>query len=176
MGLDITAYSKLEKIADIPRKPDGKIDWEAAYEADEDVIVAWSHEGFPDTLRGLEEGVYKSRGDTHGFRAGSYSGYNRWRRDLAQIILGVPDQAVWAHPEDFEGKPFLELINFSDCEGGLGPQVSAKLYQDFVDNEARFLKGIQAARDCDVEWYLTKYQDWKRAFEIARDGGMVKFH
>ena len=50
----------------------------------------------------------------------------RWR------VLAAPK--VRTNPEK-EGLPFVELINFSDCEGVIGPEVAAKLAKDFADYE-----------------------------------------
>ncbi len=72
---------------------------------------------------------------------GSYSAYNAWREQLSFLALGVTPETVWTDPRRFRHKPFVELIDFPDggnCE--IGPQTSAKLYQDFVTFAAKAKK------------------------------------
>ena len=98
-----------------------------------------------------------------------------------------------------------ELLNFSDAEGWIGPIASEKLYRDFVDNEKQIMdtvdkwvlmKGhpdytpafLQRRQEDqfssgtadytldDVSWFRQKYQDWKKAFELASNNGAVIFH
>jgi hypothetical protein len=114
MGLDIVAYRGLKKV-----------------EAEENIQVAHDQFGYSSDL---EKGWYDCDSSFH-FRAGSYSGYNTWRRALCQAIHGVSDTQFWKKAENFIGQPFYELINFSDCEGQIGPKISEKLYQDFTNPE-----------------------------------------
>jgi hypothetical protein len=65
-------------------------------------------------------------------------------------------------------KPFYELINFSDCEGIIGPEVSTKLYNDFVKFEV-------VAKN-EEEYFYRKYKDWMKAFKVASNKGVVSFH
>jgi hypothetical protein len=63
----------------------------------------------------------------------NYAAYNGWIRRLSLMALGVEPEEVWHHPRHFRGKPFVELIDFPDTDGGaIGPITSAKLYGDFV--------------------------------------------
>ena len=172
MGLDITAYRKIE-IAN-----------GAAVDEDGDPVDYDEHQRFyfnPDFQgreEGLVEGAIYTRGtEEHDFRAGGYGGYNAWREELAKLA-GYPatphtrylvtedrhDAGAW---EATEG-PFWELINFSDCEGVIGPVVSAKLAKDFEEFDER-AKVIG-------DYFYDRYLDWKLAFELAADGGAVVFH
>jgi hypothetical protein len=100
---------------------------------------------------------------TFAFRAGSYTGYNRWRRELAAL----PE--VLAELQEFEKrKPFYELVNFSDCEGTIGPVVSEILYHDF-------LTYIPTARECMDYYDFDLYIRWMFAFFLAKAAGMVRF-
>jgi hypothetical protein len=116
--------------------------------------------------------------ESHGFRAGSYSGYNWWREQLCQLALGVPPSEVWEDPDAHAGKPFLEMINFSDAEGAIGPVTSAKLAKDFAINEARLVTlAEQRIADPDErEYFTTLLSDWRHAFELAAKDGFVIFH
>lgn len=162
MGLDITAYSKLVRV-----HPTTDV------EKDEAISLCVVDEVYRPRLEGLEEGEYECAGESHGFRAGSYSGYNRWREHLAALVGTTPER-VWAgeKPAAFE-----ELISFSDCEGAIGPVVSAKLARDFAEWHGRvsdFAPSIQDANE--REWFVAKYTNWREAFELAADGGAVDFH
>lgn len=184
MGLDITAASK--------------INWKEAYteeevyqfNSDAPSIADMLHEkvnairvwvaSFPERADGVVPSnaidgrdYFKVDGEKLNFRAGSYSGYNNWRDELSLLALKVPAESVWHNPK-FLGQPFQELIEFSDCEGVIGPKTSAKLYKDFCDFHAAAL--IHAQTIGDGDWWLDKYELWMRAFQLAADGGAVQFH
>ena len=68
------------------------------------------------------------------------------------------------------GHPFVELIDFADNEGYIGPTVAAKLARDFAQHEASILSP-------EVEgWQAKLYRDWRHAFELAADNGCVDLH
>lgn len=163
MGLDITYFRRLTKQA--PPAPDFDPDahWEKGWRS------LFGNPDFPGHAPEIEDGAFYSAADEDvgGFRAGSYGGYNVWRDQLAQLAGWPSAQAVW------NGKvatgPFVELINFSDCEGVIGAGVSAKLAKDF----AAYQPKADAHPD---EYFRAKYAEWRRAFEAAADGGAVEFH
>lgn len=158
MGLDITACGKLTAVA---RHPEGED--EESLRIDQ-TSLDYTEKYFPGRTAGLAPGIY-SPAETFPFRAGSYSGYGEWRNQLA-IFAGWPSaKHVW---ENVDTGPFVELINFSDCEGYIGPQVAAKLAKDFADHAARAAKA--------EPWFAALYRSWRTAFEIASDGGCVVFH
>jgi hypothetical protein len=162
MGLDITAYEKLEWLREIPE------DWDH----EEDETSLYRIEAFAKSCDGLRNGIYRYSGETHGFRAGSYSGYNEWRRQLARLVGTVPE-AVW------KGAPcaaFGELIHNADNEGFIGPTTSAKLAKDFADWQTRAEKFAAECHADDGGWFLGKYNDWRKAFELASKGGAVALH
>jgi len=158
MGLDIVAYQGLTKT-----------------DAEENIHVSRDQFGYNSDL---QTGWYDCEGESFHFRAGSYSAYNSWRRALCEAIHGVSDVEFWKDEENFIGQPFYELINFSDCEGQIGPEVSEKLYQDFMDaeNEKKFLDYCKAKFETEYleEFYQANWEDFKKAFEIARHGGLVQ--
>ena len=169
MGLDITAYTKLTKVADGTeelRQTEG-YDWRTQWLVTPGDI-ALTEKDFPGRTIGLAPGLY-SYAKRHDFRAGSYSGYNDLRRWLAVLAGHGTPEAVWAKRQaamPCEG-PFVELIDFSDCEGIIGPVVSAKLARDFADFQDRV---------GDFGYDAQLYGHWRRAFEMAADGGAVDFH
>lgn len=174
MGLDIIAYSKLVKDICITLDEDGQPsleDWNTH-------AKAWINPDWPERGTGLEHNAWYTFGESMSFRAGSYSGYNDWRERLAQLAgypatetasasLGARSLHSAACWNGATG-PFSELIDFSDCEGSLGPEVSKKLLADFIEFEP--MASAIGGRFYDL------YAEWKKAFELAADGGMVCFH
>ncbi|MGF6153992.1 hypothetical protein [Pseudomonas fluorescens] len=171
MGLDITAYRKLVLTPDAERDEDGElVDYD-------NYTTFYDNKDFPGRIEGITpKAAYKVEGDCCGLSAG-YGGYNAWRNQLAQLAgypLGHYEQygrqadsycvACW----NGESGPFAEQINFSDCEGTIGPVVSAKLAKDY----AAFAEKAEAIGG----YFWEKYQEWKAAFECAADSGAVSFH
>jgi len=174
MGLDITAHERIVLRADLDRHA-----MEQLYKPSQPWRFDWLYpfpgQGeFATRADGIVEGCYESTGEIHTFGAGSYSGYNRWREQLA-LMLGTTPEAIWRDPKP---GPFVELINFGDNEGVIGPKTSAKLAADFAQWASKaetFGVGLGLA---EGPWFIAKYRDWQRAFEIAaRHGaGCVHFH
>lgn len=158
MGLDITAYKDAEhQHGDSPS------------EEDYDLGRFWVYGGeFPERLDGMPEGTYSGVAVT-GFRAGSYSGYNYFRERLSMIGLDAMPEEVWAHPATYQGKPFFELVQFSDCEGAIGPKSSAKLADDFDLYRERAMKELPSG-------WTEAYDLWRFAFRAVAGNGFVIFH
>ena len=183
MGLDITAYSKLTKL-DALFNDDGEPVSPQTREPIEFFVQFYVNGDFPGRNGSVEHKAVYAYEDSYGFCAGGYSGYNRWREQLAELadypaveyetVEGYApsrrmrrDAAAWKGL--CNGKPFVELVNFSDCEGVIGPEVAAKLAKDFSEFDER----AKAIKD---EWFYEKYNEWRKAFEMAANGGAVKFH
>lgn len=154
MGLDLSAYSNLQLV-------------ECSEQPCDDHVHVYPNSDFPGRADRLVKGCY-TYGKRFHFRGGSYSGFNEWREWLSDIALGVSPREVWDDPERFVGKPFVELINFSDCEGVIGPETSAKLAKDFAEH-------AQEAARRDTGYEYLKYRDWWKAFELAAGNGGVIF-
>jgi hypothetical protein len=161
MGLDITAYSKIERVHD----------------EDEASIFVKRDIQQMDQAQDIEEGMYIGTNDCeeHDFRAGSYSGYNEFRNLLCEIMHGVPARTLWEKPEIFEGKEFYNLINFSDCEGFFGPEMSKKLHEDFVKHRDKFSRNVED-KEPYKGYYTRVYDDFCLGFQIASKGGVLLFH
>lgn len=158
MGLDITAC---ERIVMVP-------------EDDESIGTSYVWDGgFVGRLDPFTKGRYRMEGETHRFRAGSYSTYSVWRNGLARLASVSP----WSGETDDDGAPvgpFRELIRFTDCDGSIGPRVAEKLARDFDNNEDAAVR-FDEANDLDG-WWIRIYRDFQRAFRLAARGGVVIFH
>ena len=165
MGLDISASTKIKRITSLKKVENGE--WF--------VNVRRFH---PEIERALDidEGYYDNDGETYDFRAGSYSGYNQFRELLCIAILDVKPESVWEKSELYLDKPFYELINFSDCEGAIGPKVSQKLHKDFVAYREKFESYIKNKFPFHDSHYLRIYDDFTKGFEMASKGGVLVFH
>jgi hypothetical protein len=105
------------------------------------------------------------------FPAGSYRGYNIWRNCLAHFAGYESAKSVWGRP--WLIGPFVELIDFSDCEGVIGSSLSAKLAKDFTDFNDRAKK---TAAEYGGDWFYSLYQKWQQAYELAAQNGAISFH
>lgn len=179
MGLDISYVSRIN--FERRREPDFE-------EIDQNSVFLYPNDSLLDQSEGIKGGEYVCEGIHGSFRAGSYSGYSSWRRTLAKMI-GWEIEDLWQHVgtlvqrnenlndvlnESDELKvdiPFVELLNFSDCEGFIGPKTSAKLYLDFLewDEKAKVNDPFKGG------YFYETYQEWTEAFKVASDGGCVIF-
>ena len=168
MGLDITAYGLCVLVT-------------PAHEYDEDErdcysrghVAPYRNPDFPGHLDTLDPVCHTAAREVQ-FRAGSYSGYNWWRAALCRFAFNVKPEVVWHDFPTYSGKPFAELIHFSDCEGSIGPRTSAKLANDFAEWEAAAVEYARTISDGDS--WLLKYRQWREAFELAAAGGFLDFH
>lgn len=187
MGLDITAYSKLKHLGhhevlssddDHPYNPET---WERLH------VEAFVHKAFPHALAGVpdvkplagHEEVFVSGGcyeltpetESYGFRAGSYGGYAAWRRDLAEGFNPYRESGDGSpSPEG----PFYGLLWFADNEGTILTEASRTLLAEFRNHEQAYrLRLLGTERE---QYFIEKYMNWMRAFELAADGGAVEFH
>jgi hypothetical protein len=188
MGLDIGAYSKVASNFLGPAEQFTDEQREQMYE-DGKIVRVLTATGFEERIDGYAEGFYRRKGKSKGFRAGSYSGYNWWRRHLSLMALDTEPEDVWSDPDLYEGRPFVELISFSDCEGCIGPKTSKKLAEDFRNNLSKAEAYARAnapdnpnrpgagsdSDDAVHPWWLENYREWLAAFELASEDGFVVF-
>lgn len=172
MGLDITAYRQVQVVKDAPIDPDGNpCD-------DEHHNRIFVNPDYPGRDAGLDAAAIYTIGTEHiSFGVGNYRSYNLWRNLLAKLA-GYTYHPGGNGREEYCGDcwngvegPFSELISFSDCEGVIGPIVSAKLAKDFADFDDRAKAFVSNYRG-----FYQLYSEWHRAFEMAADGGYVNFH
>lgn len=172
MGLDITAYRKLTAVRQLTQK---EIEW--GEPEDGSITLRHFNPHYPEQQKPFEETPTAfTAEDEMGFRAGSYGGYNAWRNELARMAGYGRAETAWAGETNSNGRrPFIELIHFSDCEGIIGWPVAAKLAGEFA--ECQSIAETHICEDpSDGQWFRDLYAEWRRAFEMAADGGAVEFH
>jgi hypothetical protein len=176
MGLDIHAASHLQYVRPIPQGVEfDRLEEEVNRQdkcLDEVYFLLFPNDPeWKGHLAGMEPGLYEYTAATekHGFRAGPYSYYNAWREHLSHFALGVEPSTVWKDPGQFAGRPFVELINFTDCDGRIGTRLAAKLAADFHAHAVK-AEEFAALLDGD-ESFIDNYRDFARAFELAAQQG-----
>lgn len=170
MGLDISWYRNLHEPLPFDRNSGDDLD-DTFYHTR---TTFTDHPSFEGRIQGIDPNLSYKYDERGGFHAGSYIGYYHWRNTLAEM-------AGWPEKRDGNGEktycvdawegedgPFAELINFSDCEGTIGPVVSAKLAKDFAD--------YQEKADAEGGDFAGRYALWRNAFEQAAQNGAVDFH
>lgn len=172
MGLDITAYRQATLVANVEVDEDGEP------LGRNDLVQVYLNPDFPgrgDTLQ--DRGYYTTDDESFACSGWGYGHYNRWRDDLAKLAgyplgtytqYGKPQESHCVACWNGVPGPFSEMINFSDCEGVIGPVTSAKLAADFAQFDA-------AACGMGDRFYET-YSEFRSAFELAADAGFVRFH
>ena len=159
MGLDITAYKNLSPVLNPEFDKYGELkNWKTEWTGG--TSMDWSESIWKGRGEGIDSKTVYTYEDKYEFRAGSYSGYNWWRSDLESLS---------------DGKSFIELINFADNEGVIGSVISKKLYNDFVNNYDKAKEYSQTLGE-EGEYWFSKYEDWLKAFEMAKEYGAVDFH
>ena len=204
MGLDITAIKKATKVTDsevvkaINDDEDGPRN--AAYERGLRIPYKNPADVFASRFDDLEEVPYEVE-EAFGFRAGSYSGYGAWRRELAELVGVLDLEYFWARldqmvelnePEPVD-MPFWQLLHFSDCEGTIGPDTCKKLAKNFAEWEERAKEYAKKKHEAEYsrmrnppefdeefahstgQYFWKKYQQWHAAFE-AGSTGWVALH
>lgn len=173
MGLDITSYQHVKKVEEVHAVEDseGNVCYEDVEFGGMGHVHTFQEPSFQHANGGIEpDNCYTYSGRVKRFRAGSYSGYGRFREELCKAALGVSCDELWREPEKYKDEPFFEMINFSDCEGVIGFQVCQQLAHDFKVNEAKVVPQL------DPDWNQEKYYEWMDAFGLAAQDGMVVFH
>ncbi len=186
MGLDISAVSNIKIIEFVPEYDE---DYDDGDSPRQDYINPHFPHAVPEDWQG-EYVIWKqtSRSKYHGFNAGSYSGYGLFRSTLAQYSMDV-DTYGQGRGEEFEkaweavyeavDKPFFEVINFSDCEGVFYGDACDKLYNDFEMCRADWTVWLEAETPFPAyerDYFVTKYDNFTKAFALGRENGIVSFH
>ena len=101
------------------------------------------------------------------FRAGSYNGYNKFRNELCISANNIQDKKLWTSKN--EAFKFYWLINFTDCDGYIGTSYCKILYDEFVKYENEVKSNLN-------EYFHKTYDNFKEAFRLASNNGLVSFH
>ena len=100
----------------------------------------------------------------------TYGYYNRWREILCRMVHRASPSEIWVEPDKWRGKPFVHLINFSDCEGVIGTEACKVLAKDFADHQAI------ADKELEMPFFKQIFDKLRAAFEFAAAGnGAVVF-
>ena len=177
MGLDITAYRQLTECDVLFDDDDEPVD-ATTREPIENYLRVFANPDFPGRAEGLKNRAIYTYADAASVLEMGYGRYNRWREQLAKLA-GYPlteYQPSYGPRESMHAAacwqgatgPFSELINFSDCEGDIGPVVAAKLTKDF----AQFDSAANALGDD----FYSAYAELKGGVDMAADGGALHFH
>jgi len=173
MGVDIYGWSKVRLAENQTFNADGE-----PLEG-EDAHVIYINDAFPGRLTEWpHKSVVVVDGDYEHCYSRAYSGYNRWRDELAKLAgyplteyegyAGSKSSCYAAGAWEVLEGPFWELINFSDCEGMIGTAICQKLAKDFADWQER-------ADLVEDEHWRQGYAGMRKAFEIGSNGGLVRF-
>lgn len=161
MGLKIIAFEKAKLISENFKAKAEEIDF------DGEVFRAKVNPDF-EAHDHLATGIYSAGGEGIEFMAGSYGTYNGLRRQLSLMAHDKEPQEIWNDRERYKGRDFYELIDFSDCEGVIGPTTAGKLYYDFRSyREAYHMQ--------NNEWDNEVYDNWMKAMELASNDGIIIF-
>ena len=178
MGLDIHAASHLQYIRPIPSREEfdrleEEVDRQGKCLDEVYFLLTANDADWKDYLAPMEPGLYAYTPTTKKFefRAGAYSYYNLWRKHLCQFALGVEAEILWENPERFIGQPFVEIINFTDCDGRIGPLLATKLARDFRDHSSQ-AEEFAALLEDDPD-FIENYRDFSKAFEVASRGALT---
>lgn len=185
MGLDIFAASHLKYVGPIPRgsalnKMESAIEEKGKDLTDYYFFLSGNLPAHRTRLGGMKVGLYEftKKSRKYGFRAGSYSGYGRWRELLCEFAFDQDIEDVWFDAQLYRGRPFIEIINFTDCDGRIGTSVAAKLAADFTSHAKRaktFADTIKKNDSWSGEGWLEVYRDFARALRLAAKDGALKF-
>lgn len=174
MGLDISVYKEIDFESFQSRSGKSEEELDELYDNMLYLYNSYNPYNQSDNIR---EGFYNYEKREFNFRAGSYSGYNMFREILCESFYELKPEVIWGNITKYKDGDFIELINFSDCEGFIGPKTSKKLFNDFVKNEDKFNSFLDTKinENTTKDYYKEKYQEWKKAFEIASEDGVVRF-
>ena len=179
MGLDITAHGAIRLDTREYANEDAQLDTLILQR--QGVVIGqhlldWVRKEFPGRADDVKAGMYRTCGSRLDFRAGSYSGYGKWRDWLARVAGWESAEDCWdaaKTDKHFLTRPFALLVNFADNEGIIGPAAAKTL----ADNFGRHRRDALATECIDRAWNMSRYDLWHAAFRIAADeAGIVELH
>lgn len=174
MGLDVAAYKNLTVVATCDPSDEERYD-----ELRGRHTRFYVNPAFPGREGCIREHTFYD-GDYIDGPSMAYSYYSRWREQLAELVGAEPKEYLHMNGftrtsrcvdywfNDKQG-PFAEQINFSDCEGVIGPVVMTKLAKDYAEWDKR-------ASTHGDQWLYDIYRKFHNCF--AQNEGLcaVEFH
>ena len=181
MGLDVRAFKNVKLISD------PKIS-----ETEDLTQVYRGH--FVEQFGDLKDGGYYDSEDDRWFCRIGYGRYSYFRNELAKVggwpeyKVDKPDYsdpdyenksyynrypnlaAIYNQPGNEVSGPFVEVICFSDCEGFICADICKKLYQDFVEHQAKADELLKEIPD-----FLKMYNGLRDAFQFGANNGFVQY-
>lgn len=183
MGLDI-GYYKLGKKVEV----DDTIEtWSEEFYDKYGHDLIWLNNDYEMEQSDDLDGFYSAE-RLGGFRAGSYSGYGQYRRTLRRLSIVAMAENKELDEKYKDEIPFDLQLNFSDCEGFIGPFSSVTLRDQYREFHGPIIKDIikmakygvktdiyQSISRDELEYFAEKYMDWKEAFEETSNVGVVYY-
>lgn len=157
-------YAGLTKAGNVEVDLDGyPLDWSRYWRA---AVVRGTEFTYPGRAAGLEQDAIYEYTDYWDFVAGTSKTYGAWRDALARLAGYESTQAVVKSPPP-PGSPFVELIDFYDAGGVMGPIACAKLARAFraYREQAKSIGGE----------FWQRYYVWEGAFETVAGNGALRF-
>lgn len=181
MGLDIYAYGKTVCISNglingEPINPQTGEVWEDY----EDGVIPYANSHYKKQAQGIKSHEYYTYEESLQFWSTGYGFYSSWREELAKLagyeplpfeqIKGNPSSSIMSYTEGAISKksgPFIDLIDFSDCEGSIDSQTCKVLLEDF--------KKFQNKALLKEEWFKIGYNKWINGLNMAVNEGFLIF-
>ena len=163
MGVEVLFYERVELVATTTEAEEDE------HDLPDDCVTLYLDHPSRTQHDGMLQGFYRPSGKVDSLSA-TYSGYARWRATLARM-LGTTAEAIWGDPRP---GPFVELIDFADHAGVIGPRTAAKLARDFAEHRA-LAQSFAATLGDKAGWFLGGYDAWARALAVVGPEGAVRF-
>lgn len=169
MGLDILAWSEA-RLVEVHCFDSGGNPLGPDHEPLRDAIQASVPDpSFVPSLAGLVAGAwYVLGGERAGYRQ-SYGGYGHTRAVMCQAVIGVAPERVRDNLDQFASNPLTPFVNFSDCEGTIGPRAARDIHAAMT---------AEGVRDRFVDWHgwpnaAELYDDLVECFRVGSTGMVV---
>lgn len=177
MGLSICAYVDLKAAPEFVDENDEGEDGDAYEAYYESLLDLTQCSAFEDRSGSVAPGLYEAT-EYETALSMSYNGYGTFREMLAKAVgypaIPFPRNEDLLHSNgcwQSDSGPLYELINFSDCEGYLGPEAVAKISRDLIEYREQILAEIG-----HIEFFKSEFEDLSRVFEyVAAHNGVAVF-
>lgn len=173
MGLDISAWSKAERAEACPAC--------GHLTGAHDLRVGTDPSSFPERAAPFAPGDGLVVGDCEAHMRFGYSGWGFFRSLLCEAANGEPadhdHQAFWQREERADAV-LWDLINFTDCDGILGPVACERIHRELLETREKFLAVLARPREVRSDWTdgaVGRYDELTALFAVAAHGGVVRF-